>query len=455
MPAISDDNFYKSLIDHIIIPNVISSQANDKEHRWSMTPPHSTGNLQRCLDDPSVIFATFTNSYGSMTCLHLTQDSKMAVAGFSDCSNVLVWNWGARSGYPSCSFSRTLPTSQQDTNNVIATQAGGSNELRQERKRSEEASNCLVGHSQRVCAVSVEEFSGDNRYVLSASADETVRLWDTRSEALTPCLACYPCAEGIPWSVEFGPFGYYFLVGNQGGSAVLHSTDRLSPLRVFRGHSSDVTCSSFHPNAAYVATGSSDGSVRMWDIRDANKGSVRHLSVSLNHDGINSLPSWFSKRGNTAVTSVKCSPCGGLLAAGFEDGTAAIWDVSSGRLSSLLHDPASSYGKLKSAEQVGSTAHSSIYALQFDSDASHLVTGGHDCAVKLWDVQFRRGVPSERNQNSQLRDDGEISTLRLIAPRDTFHTKFTPVYALSRLSNFKERNVFFAGGPSSLCDVTT
>jgi transcription initiation factor TFIID subunit 5 len=40
-----------------------------------------------------------------------------------------------------------------------------------------------------------------------------------------------------------------------------------SALRVLAGHLSDVHCARFHPNVHYIATGSADRSVRLWELR--------------------------------------------------------------------------------------------------------------------------------------------------------------------------------------------
>ena len=45
----------------------------------------------------------------------------------------------------------------------------------------------------------------------------------------------------------------------------LWTTDSYQPCRVFAGHYSDVTAILFHPNSNYIATGSADRSVRVWD----------------------------------------------------------------------------------------------------------------------------------------------------------------------------------------------
>ena len=50
----------------------------------------------------------------------------------------------------------------------------------------------------------------------------------------------------------------------------LWATDHYQPLRMFSGHLADITCTRFHPNANYVATGSSDRTIRLWDVLNGN-----------------------------------------------------------------------------------------------------------------------------------------------------------------------------------------
>lgn len=52
--------------------------------------------------------------------------------------------------------------------------------------------------------------------------------------------------------------------------ASLWATDHYQPLRIFSGHLADVTCTRFHPNSNYVATGSSDRTIRLWDVLTGN-----------------------------------------------------------------------------------------------------------------------------------------------------------------------------------------
>lgn len=50
----------------------------------------------------------------------------------------------------------------------------------------------------------------------------------------------------------------------------LWATDHYQPLRMFSGHLADITSTRFHPNSNYVVTGSSDRTIRLWDVLTGN-----------------------------------------------------------------------------------------------------------------------------------------------------------------------------------------
>lgn len=89
------------------------------------------------------------------------------------------------------------------------------------------------------------------------------------------------------FQVQFSPRSYYFATGSADGAAMLWTTDRLQPLRIFSDALSDVTCIDFHPNCNYFAGGSDDRYVRVWDVLSGtcvrcfagHKGSIRGLKV--------------------------------------------------------------------------------------------------------------------------------------------------------------------------------
>ncbi|KAJ3193010.1 Transcription initiation factor TFIID subunit 5 [Irineochytrium annulatum] len=229
---------------------------------------------------PSICAYTFHNTYDTLNCLEISEDSTICCAGLSE-SFVRVWNVTGQK----------LKCASLDDSGKI-TEA--------ETKR-------LVGHSGPVYGISI---SADKKYAVSCSEDRTVRMWslDTFTN-----LAVYKGHNYPVWDVEFSPMGSYFVSGSHDRTAKLWSTDTINPLRLFVGHSSDVDTVKFHPNCNYIATGSSDTQIRLWNVQKGN--CVRLMK---GHKG--------------AVTTLAFSPDGRNLASAGEENDIKLWDLASGKL---------------------------------------------------------------------------------------------------------------------------
>ena len=170
--------------------------------------------------DPSVIFSTITNAGEGMTCLHISRGVSRAAAGFTD-SSLRVWSLNEKDEsapkfgnllsdkWTMTDVSPAIPT--KSSSSVGAGNSNGnSNGNGNNKKASLRDVLELHGHSKPiygVCQSSDEEC----RLVLSCSADETIRLWDT---SVAQCVGKYHCI-GPTWGVSFSPLGYYFAAANQ------------------------------------------------------------------------------------------------------------------------------------------------------------------------------------------------------------------------------------------------
>ncbi|KAI0669792.1 TFIID and SAGA subunit [Trametes maxima] len=351
---------------------------------------------------PSICAYTFHDVGEGVPCCEFSPDTSLLAAGFSE-SCVRLWNLkgeklkGYRSDFQSSSI--------RDPSSLSKIREKGGSTTRK-----------LIGHSGPVYSVAFDPIGGSAsppRYLLSASADATARLWSL--DTMTNVVA-YRGHQNPVWDVKWSPMGIYFATASRDRTARLWSTDRTSALRIYAGHLSDVNAVGFHPNSLYLGTASSDCTARLWDVQ---RGSC--VRVFYRHDDI--------------VSTLSFSPDGRYLATAGEDLAIRLWDLGSGRCVKKM---------------TGHTA--SVYSLAFSAESSLLVSGGADWTVRCWDVKSAGGPRTKVRENGSLtngtaeehppeKEDVESNeTTDLIA---TFPTKRTPIINVQ----FTPRNLCLVAGP--------
>ncbi|ESP03366.1 hypothetical protein LOTGIDRAFT_237682 [Lottia gigantea] len=335
----------------------------------------------------SICCYTFLNTSNGLYSVDVSSNNSLISAGFED-STISLWSLDP-------DLIHTNPFLSNPAVITLAvdhcTGSDDSNNLSQRKKDVETIK--LRGHNGAVYKTC---FTPDSQYLLSASLDNSVRLWDLSSHSN---VVLYRGHSSAVWSLDTSGLGY-FVSCSQDRTAKLWSYDRNYPIRSFIGHTYDVDVVKFHPNSNYVATGSGDRTIRLWSLQDG-----RCVRLLQGH--------------HSSILSLAFSPNGQYLASAGEDRRIKIWDLSSGTLFKELQ------------------GHSdTVYSLNFNPDSTILASGGLDCCVRLWDVRKNREVKSELKP-SGISDNQSSPELHGI-----FSTKSTSILFL----RFSKNNVLRVAG---------
>jgi WD40 repeat protein len=149
-------------------------------------------------------------------------------------------------------------------------------------------------------------FAPDGRTVASAAGfDGTVQVWDLASGRVIGTLRGHP-------PLALSPDGQTLaMTGEAGTSRVLQIRDLASGrvIVTLRGHQGEVSSVTFAPDGQRLASGGSDGTVRIWDLA-----SGRETATLRGPQG--------------GISSVAFAPDGQTLATAGFDGTVQLWDAA-------------------------------------------------------------------------------------------------------------------------------
>ena len=240
---------------------------------------------------------------------------------------------------------------------------------------------------QRAAAVAAEQEMRRQWY--AASINLMQQAWDTgqmgRLHALLAETEAYP-DRGFEWyywqrlchlelhtfighragllSVSWSPDGKRLATGSADGTARVWQVSDGRELLTLKGHTGCVWSVSWSPDGRRLATGSEDGTARVWDAAGG-----RELLTLGRHTG--------------PVHSVSWSPDGTRLATGSEDGTAKVWDAAGGPELLTLKGPT---GPAISVDIRSFWSPSGVWSVSWSPDGKFLATGSYDGTVKVWDA---------------------------------------------------------------------
>ena len=154
-------------------------------------------------------------------------------------------------------------------------------------------------------------FSPDGKTLASIDSDRTVYLWNVSTGKVG---WTFKPKWGWIENISFSPDNRMFAIGNSGEGYTIRLCDinwkgfQHTVEQELIGHTSPVNSVSFSPDGKMLASGSTDGTLLLWDVSDG-----KVMQKFIGHT------SW--------VNSVSFSPDGKMFASGSQDGTVLLWDI--------------------------------------------------------------------------------------------------------------------------------
>jgi hypothetical protein len=190
-------------------------------------------------------------------------------------------------------------------------------------------------------------FSSGGERVVTASRDNTAKIWDaeTGREVLT--------LKGAPEDVNTVAFSRDLkrvVTGSNDGTAKVWDAESSQPVLTLRGHLHSVNSVAFSLDGKRVVTGSADRTAKVWD---AEKPREAEITILRGHSDV--------------VLSVAFSPDGKRVVTGSGDKTVKLWDSETGQEILTLRGHADA-----------------VVFIAFSPDGKQLATTSVDGVAMIW-----------------------------------------------------------------------
>ncbi len=241
-------------------------------------------------------------------------------------------------------------------------------------------------------------FSPDGKYLFTAGGydrQQNIMMWDVQTGQRRATLSGHEAVHSMKMSAD----GNYLVTGGLDKQVKIWDMRTMHVAKTLSGHSEFVLEVAISPDGKYVASAAGNYQARKGELKVWNR-TTGELIYNL---GL------FGEGHKNAVASVDFSPDSRYLASGSEDGTLTVWDLSTGKAWKDLTEPYTQISRVRFSPDGNFLAAASrsktiklwgitpvqklftyrghfkgVNAIAFDAKGKYLASGGMDRAVKLW-----------------------------------------------------------------------
>lgn len=229
------------------------------------------------------------------------------------------------------------------------------------------------GHKAKIWDVI---FTSNGRYLVSASDDKTIKVWDTSTGKVVRVLRGQIQAgdEGKIYAAALSPDNRFLAIGGWMGPSKNYKLVDLGRIRLIdfqtgevktllKGHTNVINGLAFSPDGNRLISGSADKTARIWNVRTQK--TIHVLKGHTDH-----------------IYAVAFSPDGSMAVTGSNDNTLKLWNAKSGSLIKILKGHS---GDLRSAA--------------FTPNGKYLLSGSLDKTIRMWNGKTGKFIKVLASQN--------------------------------------------------------
>lgn len=263
----------------------------------------------------------------------------------------------------------------------------------------------FIGHQAKIATRDALAFSSDGRMLVSASYDDTVRIWQWHDEKTNPKILNHNGVRSIAISRDGG----WLASGSNDSSIVLWDTQTGQKQRTLKGHQNMVFDLQFIDDRL-LASASFDQTIRLWDVHTgvtrrilqghtagvlglkgwqaqgktllysaANDGTVKRWPAELDGQWLVDLPE--------EPFPAAISPDGKYVVVGFIDGSLRTYDAATQNL----------------AYEIVNAHDRRIVRLAFNRHGTRFASGGDGGIVNIWELTADGQMKLERQLKGHTR----------------------------------------------------